>query len=433
MATFNPVVSTYVKKNSGTRNVQILCTHVCNNKTLKKYIATNIFVTKDDTTRSGKVKNQEHKDTLNAMISTCVQRCNKYAHEIGNWSIERVVDLVIDVIQGKNRGDDELFRLDIMEYGRALMKDSKSYKNYNTAFNNLSDFLGRDRLDVNEVTSKLIRDWVEYIRTMPAQGVKKKRTKGNRAESLYVNSLKKVFLKAKEEFNDEDNMIIRIPFSPFAKVEVQKHKPLRKRAITVKQIRDLAKIAYQDDPASHGTSRFNLGKDVFLLSFGLIGMNSIDLFYCNELKAGRINYNRSKTKDRREDLAEFSVKVQPEILPLVEKYKDPTGERVFNFYKLYATPDSFNQALNSINGLKEIGKRIGEKDLQFYAARHTWATIATNDVGLDKYLVHDCLNHVDEKMKSTDRYIKKDWKRIDRANRQVLDFVNLGGKSKGKK
>ena len=88
MATFNPVVSNYIKKNSGTRNVQMLVAHACNNKTEKKYIATNIFVTKDDITRSGKIKNQEYKDTLNAMVSACVQRCNKHAHEIGNWGVE---------------------------------------------------------------------------------------------------------------------------------------------------------------------------------------------------------------------------------------------------------------------------------------------------------------------------------------------------------
>lgn len=68
---------------------------------------------------------------------------------------------------------------------------------------------------------------------------------------------------------------------------------------------------------------------------------------------------------------------------------------------------------------------IGVDDLEFYAARHSWATIARNDADIDKYTVHTALNHVDEEMKTTDIYIKKSWDPIDRANRKVLDLVNM--------
>jgi integrase len=65
-------------------------------------------------------------------------------------------------------------------------------------------------------------------------------------------------------------------------------------------------------------------------------------------------------------------------------------------------------------------------NLTFYAARHTWATLAENSVGIDGYTVHQCLNHSDEKMKITGRYIKTDWRPINRANRKVLDFLASG-------
>jgi integrase len=74
-------------------------------------------------------------------------------------------------------------------------------------------------------------------------------------------------------------------------------------------------------------------------------------------------------------------------------------------------------------GLKEIGEQIGIARLEFYAARHSWASIASNDVGIDKYTVHTALNHVVQEMKITDIYIKKKWTQIDNANRQVLDFI----------
>ena len=74
---------------------------------------------------------------------------------------------------------------------------------------------------------------------------------------------------------------------------------------------------------------------------------------------------------------------------LVEKYRDPSGKRVFRFYQMYSTPSCFTAALNK--GLKQIGEVIGVDDLEFYAARHTWATLAANEAGIDKYTVHAAL------------------------------------------
>ncbi len=70
--------------------------------------------------------------------------------------------------------------------------------------------------------------------------------------------------------------------------------------------------------------------------------------------------------------------------------------------------------------------KTGITGLQFYAARHSWATIARNEVGIDKYTIHEALNHVDPGMKITDVYLDKDWTRIDDANRRVLNWVFKG-------
>lgn len=152
-------------------------------------------------------------------------------------------------------------------------------------------------------------------------------------------------------------------------------------------------------------------------------MNGVDLYNCKEYKDGRITYQRVKTKERRIDKAEISIKVVPEIQPLVDKYRDPTGERVFRFYKMYSSMDTISAAINK--GLKKIGKLIGVDDLEFYAVRHSWATIALNDAGVDKYTVHTALNHVNDSMRVTDIYIRKSWDMIDEANRKVMDLLKL--------
>ena len=81
----------------------------------------------------------------------------------------------------------------------------------------------------------------------------------------------------------------------------------------------------------------------------------------------------------------------------------------------------FNRAINI--GLKQVGRDVGIDGLQFYSARHSMATIAVNDVGISKYVVNDMLNHTDPALKVTELYIKRDFKIINVANSEVLNFV----------
>lgn len=59
----------------------------------------------------------------------------------------------------------------------------------------------------------------------------------------------------------------------------------------------------------------------------------------------------------------------------------------------------------------------------FYTARHSWATIALNKVGIDKYIVHAALNHIDDSMKVTDIYIERDFVNENKANAKVVKYV----------
>ncbi len=147
----------------------------------------------------------------------------------------------------------------------------------------------------------------------------------------------------------------------------------------------------------------------------------MDIYTCTDNNGGRITYQRTKTRTRRKDKAEISVRIEPEIEDLMKRYRDPMGERVFNFYLHYSSSAVFDGCVN--RGLHLMEEALGIKKIQLYSARHTWATIAVNDVEVDKYVVHEALNHIDASMKVTDVYIRRSWKNIDKANRAVLDYV----------
>lgn len=427
MATFNALIFKHHKKADGTFNIKIQVTH--NRET--KYIPTTYFVEKNDITKSYKIKNQFYIDQTDELCRKYRKKCDLLGEKLNQISIDELIQYIK---KEEPVTEEKKFDLDIIAYGNRIIQDliftghegnGRVYKN---TIDNLIKFAAKESLSIHEITSSFVVNWKTWIETQPAPSNKKK---GNRAVSLYLATMRAIHNSAKKEFNDEDAGIINIPLSPF-KNKVPQPPATKKRAISAEQIQKIAAIEY-NLILQPGFNRFNLAKDVFLLSFGLIGMNAVDLYNCDDIKDGRITYNRTKTKNRREDQAEMSVRIEPEILPLVEKYRDHSGKRVFNFYHHYSSVNAFSTALNK--GLKKIGKIIEVDDLEFYSARHSWATIATNDAGVDKLMVHTALNHVDQDMKVTDIYVRKSWDPIDKANRKVLDFVKLkiGGVAEPKK
>ena len=85
--------------------------------------------------------------------------------------------------------------------------------------------------------------------------------------------------------------------------------------------------------------------------------------------------------------------------------------------------------------LKQIGeterKGLGGKksrnplfpDLSSYWARHTWATVAA-ELDVPKEVIAHALGHSWANSTTTDIYIRFDMKKVDEANRKVIDFVN---------
>lgn len=396
MATFKAMIKKGNKKADGTWNVVIRFTH----KTKVRFIPTTIYITKKDITASFKIKNANILDRCNDIIK-------EYRNRLSELSLE-FNDIDIDTIVSYIRQKKENNGVSFTAFAAKWIEESttKGIKNYKTAINALCSFIGRDNILCEEINVKTMKAFENALKDRP------------RAQSLYPNCIKTIFNAAKEYYNDEDNDIIRIKHS------LDKYKPVEqniaeKRALDVETIRRIFAIPYDNIRVKGKSSRHDLALDCFRLSFCLMGMNSADLFNATEIDGNTIVYDRMKTKDRRRDKAEIQVKITDYIKPLIEKYKGK--ERVFNFYERFTTMESFNRAINI--GLKEIGKELGIERLQFYAARHSMATIAVNDMKISKYIVNDMLNHTDQSLRITELYIKKDFNTINEANVKLLDYV----------
>lgn len=406
-------------KVDGTYNVKIRFTL---DRKVKR-LSTNLFITSKDLTKSLKFKEDTSiKRAIDRLVLYYREQCFKLQLDQNHYSLDEIIEFL-------NGEQEKQQTIDFIKFSREWIASTtiKGAPNYTTAINALVRFIGKEELDINLITLDFLENFKAFlnkereIRTkrLMQQG---KRVPSNRSLSLYLISIKKLFNEAKKKYNKKEKNLILIPNSPFMELEIPKQEATRKRAISADIIKKLWKLPYKDMKKGYkSTCHYNLAKDCFILSFCLMGINSADLYNATEMEGYTIVYNRTKTKDRRLDKAQMKVDIPRLILPLVEKYKDKTGKRLFNFYQYYADEKDFNKAINY--GLKEICTILEIDDLEYYAARHSWATIALNKAGIDKYIVHAALNHIDDAMKVTDIYIERDFVNENKANTKVAKYV----------
>ena len=388
-----------------------------------KRLSTSLFAASKDLTKDLRIKQSSPlKQEVNDLIRCYQNKCAKLQIELNNYTI----DDVMDYLNGEHQKQQTI---DFIKFSREWISSAtiKGAPNYTTAINALVRFVGKEELDVNLITLDFLEQFKVFLIGEREARTKKlmqqgKRVPSNRSLSLYLISIKKLFKEAQKKYNKREKNLILIPNSPFADFEIPRQEATRKRASPADIIKKVWKLPYKDMKKGYkSTCRYNLAKDCFILSFCLMGINSADLYNATEMVNNTIIYNRTKTKDRRLDNAQMKVDIPKIALPLIEKYRDKSGKRLFNFYQYYADEKGFNKAINY--GLKEIGTILGVDDLEYYAARHSWATIALNKVGIDKYIVHAALNHIDDSMKVTDIYIERDFVNENKANAKVVKYV----------
>ena len=384
-----------------------------------KRLSTSLFATQKDLTKDFKIKSSSPlKGKVERLIRDYQEKCSQLQVELNNYTIEDIMDY----LDGEHQKQQTI---DFIKFSREWIASTtiKGAPNYTTAINALVRFVGKEELDINLITldfleqfkAFLIRERDARTKKLMQQG---KRVPSNRSLSLYLISIKKLFKEAQKKYNKKEKNLILIPNSPFVDFEIPKQEATRKRAISADVIKKVWKLPYKGMKKGYkSTCRYNLAKDCFILSFCLMGINSADLYNATEMRGNTIIYNKA----RRLDGAKMMVDIPKIVQPLIEKYKDSTGKRLFNFYQFYGDEKTFNKAINS--GLKEIGSILEVDDLEYYAARHSWATIALNKVGIDKYIVHAALNHIDDSMKVTDIYIERDFVNENKANAKVVRYV----------
>ena len=146
------------------------------------------------------------------------------------------------------------------------------------------------------------------------------------------------------------------------------------------------------------------------------------------IRNGRLEYIRAKTHKQ------YSVKLEPEAVEIIDRYrgKDYLLEIMDSRANYIDFLRRMDKALKQIGPMERHG--LGGKktrhplfpDLSQYWCRHTWATIAA-ELGIPKETIAAGLGH-ELGNSTTAIYINFNMKKVDVANREIIDWVVYGKK-----
>ena len=179
-----------------------------------------------------------------------------------------------------------------------------------------------------------------------------------------------------------------------------------KRALTLNQLRTLSRV-----PCSGFLREY---RDLFLLTFCLQGINITDLFNLrvSDYDGERIRYRRAKTGRL------YDVRVWPEAAALIERYR---GQHALLCpADRYRSARDYTQHINA--GLKRLIPEPPFTELSTYWARHSYATIAYNELGASVDDISAALGH-QHGSRITAVYINPDMRKVDELTLSLLRLL----------
>ena len=316
-------------------------------------------------------------------------------YDLDTLSANELRDLLVDWKNSdKIRIDDNCV---MSVFGRFMEHKTGRTRNlYECTEKKIRAFLGKeaDRLRFEQVNVEWLHRFNDYLaQTAPSAN----------SRSIHMRNFRAIF-----NYAIDNEITTNYPFRRF-KI---KGEPTRKRNFDVETLRAI----FNADVLDSWMVRY---RDLFKLTFMLIGINFVDLCNLKDVRNGRIEYVRAKTHKL------YSIKLEPEIEAIIAKYRGDI--HLLNYMDTYKDYRSFY--MNTCTGLKAIRERLAEKNilnidtLTTYWARHSWATIAAS-LDIPKETIAAALGHSSHTV--TDIYIEFDYRKVDEANRRVLNWVLYG-------
>ena len=269
-----------------------------------------------------------------------------------NYSVEDIV----------NRYKSPQSHILVLDYMRTQIEQLRATnrlgtaKNYEKTMCSFGEFLGDVRLPLSALTEQVITDYNSFLiqRGLVRNSV-----------SFYMRVLRAIYNKAVRQKLIEQQ-------HPFTEVYTGIDRT-RKRAVSESIIAQLYRLELEA-----GTP-LALCRDMFIFSYCTRGMAFVDIAYLKKsnLQNGIICYARRKTGQL------LSVRIEPSIQRIIDRYADSDSPYVFPILSSLDANEAYEQYQVALNTHNRLLGRLSEMlgcgcKLTSYASRHSWATAARN-------------------------------------------------------
>ena len=407
MATFKALIRKSERRSDGTWNVKIRVTH---NREYK-LISTPFYVDQSQITKGYNIKDA-------AILSKVEQKIAEYRDTVVG------IGFVIDnmgVAELINALEKKQEKIDFIQYMFDYAENLRKFKRANTAnlyftaAASLYRFNKEKPLYCHEITAKYMYDYFMSIQHL----------KNNSIRS-YIICIRTMYKAAQLQYNNDDAGIINVKHGVFKMITLPQQNESDKGTLNIQQMQAIIDVPY------NGRWYCDFIKDMFVLSFMCFGVNASDLFFAkkSQYKDGIFTFRRQKVSRVGRE-SEMKIKVPDAGRIILDKYSGDS-EYLIDFcghkrgiYVCRYIHATFQNAGIEKEGdyLSKAGHTAGE--YVFYANRHTMATIAINDCGIDYMTVHKMLNHATpQSLRTTDVYIQKDYTPLWEANEKLMSMFD---------
>ena len=336
-----------------------------------------------------------------AMLAKLYSSCEEYILTHFDESVDDMKEHLKELITGAKRIKKNNLAECMLEFSESRNKENTRLA-YRRTYKCVYNFDKKATLD------SIDKKWMEAF-------IAHERDRGLKSNGIAteVAHIKAVVKKAVEDG--------KLASYPLYSVRVKKEET-KKRCLSLEQMR-----AFRDVRTYRRSSVMYL--DCFMLGFYLMGINISDLLTLKktDLHNGRLSYYRNKTGRL------YDIKVEPEAMEIINKYKGGKEGRLLSFLDKIKNGSITYFTINLNKTLRRVGER-DERDKRracrpiepmatSYYNRHTWATFAS-EIGIPMEVIGRALGHSIWSNSITAVYVKYDTKAIDDANRKVIDYLN---------
>lgn len=337
---------------------------------------------------------------MNILIQQRLLRVQEIAQQICGWKSNMTASVlrekIIRTLNGQSVSltgeDSDILFMDCVDEYTSTLEKKKTIQLHNY----IKNYIRKNIPHAEELALyEMDEDWIRNL-----MGVMKKGTKTQKP--LSANSILNIMclIKAtwhyaqRKKYVSKDNV-------PFANIKLPKP-TIKSRALSIEEMRE---VWYHEGNRRRQSEV--VGRDMFVLSFCLCGLNMADLYKLREsdIRGGRLECDRQKTG------VHINIKIEPEAQAIIDKYKKD-GYLIGKVRKVSA--DNTTHAVNK--GLRHI--RSG---LTMYWARHTWVSLAV-ELDIPDRTVFMGIAHRQGKA-SDETYVTMRNRKLDIANRRVIDYV----------